>query len=136
MAADPAAYFAKLDKITNAEEKAGRKVIRSAEELRQLVAEKERQRVAQAAMVLNDKPPRKKRWSRVNMNDDPIVEEVRRVRDKLARQFNYDIHAIFADLRTRERMEDPAHPLIRDASEWAKSQENEMVLRDQPKRKS
>jgi len=61
MAADPAAYFAKLDKITNAEEKAGRKVIRSAEELHQLVAEKERQRVAQAAMVLNDKPPRKKR---------------------------------------------------------------------------
>src|ERR1035437_1715501 len=61
MAADPAAYFAKLDKITNAEEKAGRKVIRSAEELRQLMAEKERQRVAQAAMVLNDKPPRKKR---------------------------------------------------------------------------
>jgi hypothetical protein len=69
------------------------------------------------------------------MNDDPIVEEVRRVRDKLARQFNYDIHAIFADLRTRERVEDPAHPLIRDASEWAKSEENEMVLRDQPKRK-
>jgi hypothetical protein len=70
------------------------------------------------------------------MNDDPIVEEVRRVRDKLARQFNYDIHAIFGDLRTRERVEDPAHPLIRDASEWAKSEENEMVLRDQPKRKS
>jgi hypothetical protein len=69
------------------------------------------------------------------MNDDPIVEEVRRVRDKLARQFNYDIHAIFADLRTRERVEDPAHPLIRDASEWAKSEENEMVLRDQPKPK-
>ena len=70
------------------------------------------------------------------MNDDPIVEEVRRVRDKLARQFNYDIHAIFADLRTRERVEDPAHPLVSDASEWAKSQENEMVLRDQPKRKN
>jgi hypothetical protein len=69
------------------------------------------------------------------MNDDPIVEEVRRVRDKLARQFNYDIHAIFADLRTRERVEDPAHPLVKDASEWAKSEENEMVLRDQPKRK-
>ena len=69
------------------------------------------------------------------MNDDPIVEEVRRIRDKLARQFNYDIHAIFADLRTRERVEDPAHPLVRDASEWAKSRENELVLRDQPKRK-
>jgi len=28
------------------------------------------------------------------MNEDPIVAEVRRVRDKLARQFNYDVHAI------------------------------------------
>lgn len=70
------------------------------------------------------------------MNDDPIVEEVRRVRDKLARQFNYDIHAIFADLRARERAEDTTHPLVKDASEWAESQENVLVLRDQPKRKS
>jgi hypothetical protein len=60
MAADPAAYFAKLDEIAKAEEKAGRKVIHSAEELRQLVAEKERQRAEESAMVLNDKPPRKK----------------------------------------------------------------------------
>jgi hypothetical protein len=61
MAADPAAYFAKLDEITNAEEKAGRKIIRSAEELRQLVAEKERQRAEESALALNDKPPRTKR---------------------------------------------------------------------------
>ena len=69
------------------------------------------------------------------MNDDPIVEEVRRVRDKLARQFDYDIHAIFADLRTREHVEDPAHPLVKDANEWAESRENALMLRDQPKRK-
>lgn len=69
------------------------------------------------------------------MNDDPIVEEVRRVRDKLARQFDYDIHAIFADLRAREHVENPAHPLVKNASEWVESQESEMVLRDQPKRK-
>ena len=68
------------------------------------------------------------------MNDDPIVEEVRRVRDKLARQFNYDIHAIFADLRTRKRVEDPAYPLVKDANEWAESRENALMLRDQPKR--
>jgi len=55
-AADPDAYFAKLDEITDAEEKAGRKVIRSAEELRQLVAEKERQRAGESALALNDKP--------------------------------------------------------------------------------
>ena len=59
MAADPDAYFAKLDEIAATEEKAGRKVIRSAEELRQLVAEKERQRAEESAMALNDKPPRK-----------------------------------------------------------------------------
>ncbi len=59
MAADPDAYFAKLDEIANAEEKAGRKVIRSAEELRQLVAEKERQFAEESALALNDKPPRK-----------------------------------------------------------------------------
>jgi hypothetical protein len=60
-AADPDAYFAKLDEIVNAEEKAGRKVIRSAEELRQLMAEKERQQAVESALALNEKPPRKKR---------------------------------------------------------------------------
>jgi hypothetical protein len=56
MAADPDAYFAKMEEITKAEEKAGRKVIRSAEELRQLVAAEERQRAAESALALNDKP--------------------------------------------------------------------------------
>ena len=60
MAADPDAYFAKLDEITDAEEKAGRKVIRSAAELQQLVAQRERQHAEESAMALNDKPPRKK----------------------------------------------------------------------------
>jgi hypothetical protein len=59
MAAAPAAYFAKLEAITQAEEKAGRKVIHSAAELRQFVAERERQRARESATVLNDKPPRK-----------------------------------------------------------------------------
>ena len=36
------------------------------------------------------------------MFDDPIVAEVRRVRDELARQFNYDIHAMFEDWRKRQ----------------------------------
>ena len=36
------------------------------------------------------------------MNDDPIVASVRRVREQLAAKFNYDVHAIFADLRARE----------------------------------
>jgi hypothetical protein len=57
-AADPDAYFAKLDEITKAEEKAGRKVIHSAAGLRELVAEKERQLAGQSAFALNDKPLR------------------------------------------------------------------------------
>jgi hypothetical protein len=61
MAANPAAYFTKLDEITAAKEKAGRKVIRSPEELRQLIAEKERQRAEESTLALNEKPPRKKR---------------------------------------------------------------------------
>ena len=60
-AADPDAYFAKLEEIANAEEKAGRKVIRSPDELRQLVAETERQRAGESVLALNDKPLRKKR---------------------------------------------------------------------------
>ena len=59
-AADPDAYFAKLNEIGKAEEKAGRKVIRSAEELRRLMAEEERERAEQSALVLNDKPTGKK----------------------------------------------------------------------------
>lgn len=58
--ADPDAYFAKLNEIGKTEEKTGRKVIRSAEELRQLVKEKERQLAESAAMGLNDNPTGKK----------------------------------------------------------------------------
>ncbi len=59
MAANPAAYSAKLAAIADTEEKAGRKVIRSAVGLRELVAEKERQLAGQSAFALNDKPAKK-----------------------------------------------------------------------------
>jgi hypothetical protein len=59
MATDPAAYSAKMDKITKAEEKAGRTVVRSAKELRQLAAKKHRTHANASAMMLNDKLPRK-----------------------------------------------------------------------------
>jgi len=36
------------------------------------------------------------------MGEDPIVAEVRKVREELARQFNFDVGAIFADLRKRQ----------------------------------
>lgn len=35
--------------------------------------------------------------------NDPIVDEVRRVRDAHAARFNYDLHAIFLDIKEREK---------------------------------
>jgi hypothetical protein len=35
--------------------------------------------------------------------NDPIVDEVRRARDAYAAGFNYDLHAIFLDIKKRER---------------------------------
>ncbi len=37
------------------------------------------------------------------MFTDPIVEEVRRVREEYAKRFNYDVHAIVDDLRKQEQ---------------------------------
>jgi hypothetical protein len=34
---------------------------------------------------------------------DPIVEEVRKCRDAYAKRFNYDLDAIFRDLKEKER---------------------------------
>jgi hypothetical protein len=36
------------------------------------------------------------------MWEDPIVQEIRREREKLAAQFNFDVDAIFEDLRKRQ----------------------------------
>ncbi|NOT48623.1 MAG: hypothetical protein HOP17_12850 [Acidobacteria bacterium] len=38
----------------------------------------------------------------VNMFEDPIVEEVRRVRDKLAARFDYNIEAIVENARKEQ----------------------------------
>ncbi|MCD4727758.1 MAG: hypothetical protein K8R46_08860 [Pirellulales bacterium] len=37
------------------------------------------------------------------MKDDPIVAEVRRIRAEHAAKFNYDLEAIYRDLKERER---------------------------------
>jgi hypothetical protein len=46
--------------------------------------------------------PADNRWEINPMRNDPIVEEVRQIRDVLAAQQNYDVKAIFADLRARQ----------------------------------
>jgi len=35
--------------------------------------------------------------------NDPIIDEVRRVRDEHAARFNYDLDAIFRDIKQREQ---------------------------------
>jgi hypothetical protein len=37
------------------------------------------------------------------MEADPIIEEVRRIRQEYARRFGYDLRAIATDLRKREQ---------------------------------
>lgn len=37
------------------------------------------------------------------MWDDPIVAEVHRTREKLAAEYDFDVKAIFADLRKRQQ---------------------------------
>jgi hypothetical protein len=34
--------------------------------------------------------------------EDPIVAEVRRIREELSAKFNFDLDAIFADIRSRQ----------------------------------
>ena len=36
------------------------------------------------------------------MNNDPIVDEVRKVREKLSEKQNFDVGAIFKDLRKKQ----------------------------------
>jgi len=36
------------------------------------------------------------------MWEDPIVADVRRIREQLSERFDYDVKAIFADLRSRQ----------------------------------
>ena len=35
--------------------------------------------------------------------NDPIVEEVRKIREDYLKEFNYDLEAIFRDLKAREQ---------------------------------
>ena len=44
------------------------------------------------------------------MKPDPIVEEVRKVRQTHAAKFNYDLSAICADLKKKEK--GSGHPLV------------------------
>ena len=70
------------------------------------------------------------------MNEDPIVAEVRRIREKRASRFDYDIHKIFADLMTRKGEEDRSHPRVEDAGKWAEAlaAEDALTVQEEPPR--
>ena len=47
------------------------------------------------------------------MNEDPIVQEIRRIRQEHAARFDYDLQAIFADLKqTEEARSQQQSPLL------------------------
>lgn len=47
------------------------------------------------------------------MIEDPVVQEVRRIRQEHAAKFDYDLKAIFADLKRTEEARDPQQsPLL------------------------
>ncbi len=48
------------------------------------------------------------------MTNDPVVSEVRRVREQLAERCGYNIHNIFAEARRRARDIYPSHPIVED----------------------
>lgn len=65
------------------------------------------------------------------MNEDPIVTEVRRIRDRRARRFGYDIHKIFADIMARGNAADSSHPLVENADQWADP--DLLTVREEPR---
>lgn len=37
------------------------------------------------------------------MKSDPVIDELHRVKDEIAKEFNYDIHALFESLRQEQK---------------------------------
>ena len=65
--------------------------------------------------------------------EDPIVAEVRRVRDQLAKKFNYDVHAICEDLRKRQGKTVTVAEL--KAGKYSPSSAKPAMVRETPPRK-
>jgi len=63
------------------------------------------------------------------MWEDPIVQEVRQEREKLSAQFNFDIRAIFKDLRKKQKTHGARliRPKDREATEHLTTQGRDTV---------
>jgi hypothetical protein len=64
------------------------------------------------------------------MIDDPIVNEIRQIRQAYARKFNNDLHAICEDLRRQERESDrEIRTPVQRGSEDSKPQKSAVTRR-------
>jgi hypothetical protein len=61
---------------------------------------------------------------------DPIVQEVRRTREGLARKSGNNLHRIFSTLRDRESKDDRKHPLVTHAEPGQSGGPRTAVVRD------
>lgn len=62
------------------------------------------------------------------MIEDPIIEELHRVREDLAAKFNYDVHALFAYWRARQAKEN--YPVVSLAKERKPKPADEIEIED------
>ena len=51
----------------------------------------------------------------MNKYNDPIVGEIRRVRNQLARRYRHDVRALCADIMNRQDVICAGHPVVRAA---------------------
>ena len=52
-----------------------------------------------------------------SMPDDPVVREVRQIRDALARKFDYNVEAIIEDLTAHQHEICEGHVMLRDVDQ-------------------
>ena len=64
---------------------------------------------------------------------DPIVEETRRIRDEHARQFNYDLAAIFADIKRFEASLPGASFALNEGEEKTATEKDDLLALRQAK---
>jgi hypothetical protein len=78
------------------------------------------------------------------MNTNPILEEVWRIKDELAREAGYDVHRLCENTRKWATEHPHSGPVIHSAAELRqlvaererqRAEESAMVLRDQPPRR-
>ncbi len=62
------------------------------------------------------------------MATDPIIEELHRIREEMAAKFNYDVHAMFADIQAQQAKED--RPVVSFAKQRKEELTEEIEVQD------